>query len=288
MHNALILTAVAFFGWAFGDICATISSRKIGSYSSVFWTNLIGVVLFSFLIPQYLPNLSHYTPLIFLYNLGISALLLIGNLTYVTALQKSNASIVSTIAGSFSAVTIILSVFLYGDTISGWQVVAIVTTFVGITLSTLNLNDLSQKGIWRDPSLKLALIAMLTWGAFYALLKPIISTVGWFWPSYITFCFFPVVYLYIRYQKLFFNLPNFKGALPYVIGGAILLRAAEAGFNIALNRGAASLVAPIAGAYPVLFVILAAYLFKDPIKLPQKFGIGVTLVGIVWLSWLSR
>jgi len=286
MHLAL-LTAVAFFGWAIGDICTTIASRKIGSYSSVFYTTLLGVIIFAILIPSHFSELKNYTLPLFLLNIVIASLLTIANLSYVTALQKSNASIVSAIAGSFPAVTVILSVLFLRQPITSLQVIAIVVISIGIILSTLNLQDLKNKHIWHDPSLRLALLAMLCWGSFYAFLKPISIHVGWFWPIYFAFWFFPFVFLYMRRQEMSLEKPTTNGALPFILITAILMRSAEVSFNSAMSSGNTSFVAPVAGSYPILFVLIAAYLFKDPIKKPQKFGIAITLIGIVWLSWLS-
>jgi uncharacterized membrane protein len=52
--------------------------------------------------------------------------------------------------------------------------------------------------------------------------------------------------------------------------------------------GAAAIVAPIAGAYPTLFVFLSRFVFKDRLTKQQGFGIVVTLVGIVLLAFFSR
>jgi len=48
-----------------------------------------------------------------------------------------------------------------------------------------------------------------------------------------------------------------------------------------------SVVAPIAGANPTLFVLLAFFVFKDRLTKQQILGIVLTLLGIVWLSFLS-
>ena len=77
-----------------------------------------------------------------------------------------------------------------------------------------------------------------------------------------------------------------KTLLP-ILGSTISLRIGDIIFNLGLHSGLAKIVAPIAGAYPVLFVILAFFVFKDPIKKQQMIGIVVTLLGIVLLSIIS-
>ncbi len=48
-----------------------------------------------------------------------------------------------------------------------------------------------------------------------------------------------------------------------------------------------TVVAPISGANPILFVILVAFFLKDPITRQQIAGIITTLIGIVLLSIFS-
>ena len=66
-----------------------------------------------------------------------------------------------------------------------------------------------------------------------------------------------------------------------------LVRIAEFSYNAGIGKGLVSIVAPIAGANPILFIILAFIFFKDKITRQQILGIITTLIGIVLLSVLS-
>lgn len=86
-------------------------------------------------------------------------------------------------------------------------------------------------------------------------------------------------------QKL--NNPVKNGVLLPLIAIALFVKAAEWSFYFAISHGQTSIIAPIAGSYPTLFVILAFLIFKDPITRQQIAGIGTTLTGIVLLSIFS-
>ena len=59
-------------------------------------------------------------------------------------------------------------------------------------------------------------------------------------------------------------------------------------FNYAISNGAnIAIIAPIASAYPTLYVLLAFLIFKDKITKQQILGIIITLAGIVSLAALS-
>jgi uncharacterized membrane protein len=82
--------------------------------------------------------------------------------------------------------------------------------------------------------------------------------------------------------------PIIKKAFWPLLATVVLTGIAEFCFNYALQKGYGSIVAPIAGAYPTLFVLLSYLVFREPINRQQKAGIFVTLLGITVLSFLTK
>jgi len=72
-----------------------------------------------------------------------------------------------------------------------------------------------------------------------------------------------------------------------VVLSIVFVRIAEFSYNLGLSKGNASIVAPIAGANPILFVLFAYFIFKEPLKKHQIIGITLILTGIVMLSSFS-
>ena len=128
---------------------------------------------------------------------------------------------------------------------------------------------------------------MFSWGIYFALIKIPISRIGWFWPNYFSFLIFPLIYFYMKVKRIELQKPTTNGILIALIASTILVRIAELSFNFGISKGLVSIVAPIAGANPTLFVVLAFLFFKDPITKQQILGIVTTLVGIVLLSIFS-
>ena len=90
----------------------------------------------------------------------------------------------------------------------------------------------------------------------------------------------------MKLTKTKLEFPKKKVLVPLVLS-ILLVRTAEFSYNFALTKGFASVVAPIAGANPTLFVMLAFFVFKEPLTKHQIIGIIITLTGIVALSFLS-
>ena len=111
--------------------------------------------------------------------------------------------------------------------------------------------------------------------------------VGWFWPIYLTSLWLPVV-IWIVWKKQELNLPkNWKQSVLPLIACTLLLRGGDFFFNAAIDQGLSAVVAPIAGAYPTLSVILAYFVFREVPTRRQIMGIALALTGIVALGFVG-
>lgn len=86
------------------------------------------------------------------------------------------------------------------------------------------------------------------------------------------------------------NLSPARGAQVRILSpplvSAILIRSGDIALNLGISQGMTSIVTPLAGAAPVVFVITSAIIFKDKISKQQWFGIGLAILGILGLSFL--
>lgn len=285
---AIFFALISYFGWAFGDIFGTITTRKIGAYSSNLWASLINLIIFALYIPFAPGSLKDFTTPILILNFALGFLLWVSIITFSLALIISNAALVGTISASFVVVTVILSILFLGESISFVQAISILIIFLGIVLSTLNLNELVKRKLKLDRGIYLSIFTMFAWGIYFAFIKLPIKEVSWFWPSVVTFSLFPIyTIVYTKIKKIKILPPTYNNALFPQIMGVILVRAAELNYNFSVSKGLVAIVAPIAGSYPTLFVLLAFIFFKDKITKQQILGIITTLIGIVLLSFFS-
>ena len=285
--QAIIFALISYFGWGIGDIFGTVATRKIGGYSTTFWylvLQAIFVVPLSFLFFDQLRNI---TLAIFILNVVLGVMGTAGLIAFYEGLRIGNSALVGTIAGAFAALVVVFSVIFLNEKISLIQLILIILIFTGILMSTLDFKDLKNKAVWGNRGTVFALIAMLLWGIYWTFIKIPIQTMGWFWPGMISILTFPIVLLFMRIKRIGLEHPNKKGALRSLVMNALLLGIGAWSFNFAIEQGLTSIVAPIAGSYPTLFVVLAFLFFKDPITRQQILGIITTLVGIVLLSIFS-
>ncbi|KKR86292.1 MAG: hypothetical protein UU34_C0017G0008 [Candidatus Curtissbacteria bacterium GW2011_GWA1_41_11] len=286
--QAILFALVSYFTWGTGILVEAIVARKINSFSLALWALILSVVVSSFYVPFVVNDLKNLTfgLLIFIIAIGLVGLFF-GTIVYYEALKKGNRALVGTIASSFPAVAVLISVIFLNERISTNQTIAIVIIFIGIILSSLELKELRNKNLLKDKSILMALITMFSWGMWIALLKIPVAQIGWFWPNYITFLLFPLIFFYIKLKKIPIERPTINGAFIPLVASTALVRIAEYSYNFGISKGLVTVVAPIAGANPTLFVILAFLFLKDPITKQQMLGIITTLAGIVLLSFFS-
>lgn len=286
--EAIFFALLAFIGWGVGDIFVAVSARKLNAYSSTVYSLSLTTVFLGILSLFFLNDLKNMTTGIFILNSFLGFLLISGIISFREAFIRGVSPIVSVISASFAAVTVILSVIFFQEKLTQSQTLAVVIIFTGLLLTMLDFNDLKKRQIRLNKSILFAIISMFAFGIYFAFIKIPVSTVGWFWPNYISLVApFPLLLLFMKFKKIEIMKPNQNGALIPLTLSFILARMGELSYNLGISKGFASIVAPISGANPVLFVILSAIFLKDPVTKQQILGIITTLIGIIILSTFS-
>lgn len=284
---AIFFALISYLTWGTGIFVEAIVSRKLRWYSLIFWAHLFSILVLSLYVPFVIKDLAGLTLNILILILTLAFIgIFLGTIFYYEALRIGNRVLVGTIASSFPAVTVILSLIFLGDRVSTQQAVAIIIIFAGLLVSIADPHTIHGKDLFSKSSL-FALLTCLSWGIYFAFIKIPVQKIGWFWPNYLTFMLFPLSLFYIRFKKVNLEMPTKNNALIFIIISTILVRVAELSYNLGISKGLVTIVAPIAGANPTLFVILAFLFFKDPITKQQILGIITTLIGIVLLSIFS-
>lgn len=282
----IVFALIAFFGWGVGDIFGTLATRRLGSLSTSAWSMAVGVLISVLFIPLIQSTIHNLTLNILVINMLLGLIFLLGLICFNEGLRVGNPSMVGTVAASFAAVSVVLSIIFLKEKININQSFSIALIFLGLILSVYTgfkkSKNTALKGVM------FALITMITWGIYYAFIKIPVESIGWFWPQVITLSLFPVVFIFMGAKGERVQIPSLKhAALFLVLINGFLVGGGEFAYNFAISKGYTAIVAPIAGSYPVLFVILASFIFKEKTTLGQKFGILTTLLGIVFLSILS-
>lgn len=279
----ILFALITYLGWGSGDVFTAIGSRKIGSLSMAFWTVIFGFLVSILYIPFALTDLQNAGINIILLNIGLAVILSLAWYLFNRALEISNPTLVGTIGAAFSSLVVVFSIIFLKENITLGQTLAIIATFIGLLLTTLDFKIL-KNNLKLDKGILFAILTMFLWGIYFTFIKIPIRQIGWYWPSMISLVVMSSLFLiYIKIKRLKIANPLNK-SFSLITASTLLTTAGTFSFNFALGIGLSAIVAPIAGAYPTLFVFLSYLVFREPITKQQIFGIIVTLFGVVALG----
>lgn len=282
---AILFALIALAGWGVGDLFGAISSRLIGAKISYFWAMLVVSVLICFYIPFAGP-VSDWR--MFGVAIVLNLIHMFANVSGLMGLEVGNAAIVGTLSGTSTVLTILISLFLFGERLSILQSLGVVLVIGGGLLVSLNFEHFVnfRKGkIFSDKGIPFAIGAMLGWGIYFSLVRIPAEKIGWFWAGFPLYPLTLLLTFFIKdIRKKTGKIIRNRKILASILAFAIIITSGDFAYNIGILHGFTSIVAPIADSYPVLFVLLAEYVFKERLNIQQKWGIATVMSGIIVIA----
>lgn len=283
-----ILTGLlCMFGWGASDFFAAVSSRKIGNILTLFGMEVVGLlVAFGYLLLSHatfdFASLLKSLPLLII----ITLLQIISFLAFYQGLTKAQVSLVSPLSSSWALVTTILSLIFLKETLTASEAIAITFIVISIFLLSINLGQLIKtKKMSVFAGVKEGIVAMGGFGISMFLIVLVSRTLGWFLPVFffrLLAVFFLLLYLVFKKNQSFKKqtLSNLFLVIPiglFDVGAFIA-------YGIGVRGERASIVAAVAGAFPLVTIILAKIFFKEKIVVNQAIGIIGIIGGLVILA----
>lgn len=285
--QAILFALLSYIGWGVGDIFGVIASKKIGGYSATFWSFAARAIVLTAYLPFIMNDIRHLTIANTLFTILLSFLFIIGSILFFKACNGANVSLVGAIGAAYAVPAIIISVIFLHETIMLPQAAAVGIILIGLVLSSVELQVLRQKKVFLEKGVLLVLVTVILWGIYFSFIKIPVKEIGWFLPNYFIYLLAPFILLIMKVKKVKLQYPTQKKTILGLIFYTLLATMGNFAYNIGITNGFVSVVAPIAGAYPTIFVILSFLIFKDKITPQQLVGIIISLIGIVMLSFLS-
>ena len=278
----------SMIGWGLADFFAAQVSKKIGNLCALFWIQLTGLCL-AFIYLFILRESLAFTSYDLLFSAFIGLLQTFAYLSFYKGLEIGKVSLVSPIGASWSLVTILLSLSLFGEKLSFYQSAGVALTIFGVILVSADIRKLlEERKLKIDSGVKFAFGAMIGWGISLAIIAPQIEKLGWFLPIILMRSFviaWLLIYAKLIKRKLAFS-PQ-RTLLSLIILAGILDISAFFTYSFGVQGELASIVAPISAAFPLVTVVLAKIFLKEKIVLNQKVGIGSVVLGLIFLSLTS-
>ncbi len=285
MSLPLILAFITFLGWGTGDLFTVYVTRKIGATLTTFWVFFFSAFLALIIFPFVPHEFSAITPKLLTFNIFLGILFISGNVLISESFRLSSAPLVGIIIQAFPAVVLVLSALIFKDVVTTKQITIITMIFFGVGLCTVDYKKILRSEKIIDRGVFLALLAMVFLSIYFTFSRILINSYGWYLPSLIATMCFPIIFIFMGFRGEKFVVPKEAKILIYVFLVGLLIRTGDFALNFGLSiPNASSIVAPIASAAPILFVVLSKFVYKDKLTRQQILGIVITLAGIIALS----
>lgn len=269
--------------WGIADYLARGASRRIGSVSVTLLTQLIGLALpLAFVVAEAATGrLSVDVPGLILWAPLTGAALGFGYLVYYTGLARGAVTVVSSAASAWLAVTVLIAVALFGESVGAGQMALMAAVLLGILL--LSAGQLTGSEV--SSGLPWGLATMLGIGVAMALFDHATAAAGPMLAVLVVRAIsaIPSCALALARRMPIRRPQDFNGwALLAVIG--VVDAAGYVGYNLGVASAPVSLVAPIAAAHPLVTIALAVGINRERPRITQWAGASLIIAATITLS----
>lgn len=279
-----------FSGWLVWALLASLV-WGVGQVVAKKGLNLFTPLAFNFLFVPF--DLLIYIPIalilgadpsrITLFDLLLTIFTLTTYILYSYVISMGELSLTGTIISSYPLSTMFFSVALLGEKMTVVQLIFTLLIIFGVVLIGFpeKLRGLKVEG-WFGLAIVTALL--IGFGDFLA--KIVIGRIGV--ANYFLIygvSYLPGLIISLVLDKKGRKLPKipFKDWASALIG-ASMVTGAGIFFFIALSKGPASLVAPVASSYTALTVLLALIFLKEKLRKVQALGVAFVVLGIILIG----
>ncbi len=270
------------FGWGIYDFLGGVFSKQIGSFKSLFWSQLAG--LGSILLLAFAFKTEFHISILAIILSPVAAIVYsAGYLFFFKGFEKGNVSIIASTMNLWAVFTMLFAFIFMGQRLSLTQTIGVVMILSGATLASIDWDNITKQKFQLSLGVKEAILGAFFFGIFWNISEIISEEIGWLFTTIFVklgIAIFLLVFSLVAKQE--FGLTNTPAKTKYVIVLMGMIEvAAVALVNYGLTIGDAILITPIASALSIVTIALAVIFLKDKISKLQGIGIATAIIGII-------
>ncbi len=279
---SIVLGIGGMVGWGIYDFLGGVFAKQIGSFKSLFWSQLAGLISIFLLAILFKPGIN--IPVLVIILSFIAAILYsAGYLFFFKGFEKGNVSIIAATMNLWAVFTMLFAFIFMRQRLSALQTVGVLMIILGATLASLNWSEIRNQRFQLSAGVKEAVFGAFFFGIFWNISEIISEEIGWLLTTlFIKFgiILFLLVFSLPAKQRIGLTKVSAKTKTIILLMG-VIETGAVALVNFGLTIGDAILITPIASALSIVTIALAVVFLKDKISKPQGFGIVMAVAGII-------
>lgn len=270
------------FGWGLYDFLGGVFAKQIGSFKSLFWSQLAGLISI-FLLAIVFRSRVNTPVLVIIVSLIAAILYSAGYLFFFKGFELGNVSIIAATMNLWTVFTMLFSFIFMGQRLSAFQTLGVFMIIFGATLASLNWSEIRNQKFQLSAGVKEAVFGAFFFGVFWNVSEIISEKVGWLLTTlFIKFgiILFLLIFSLLVKQGIGLTKTSTKTKTIILLMG-VIETGAVAFVNYGLTIGDAILITPIASALSIVTITLAIIFLKDKVTKFQGLGIITAIVGII-------
>jgi len=270
------------FGWGIYDFLGGVFAKQIGSFKSLFWSQLAGLASI-FLLAIVFRSSVNVPVWVIILSIIAAILYSAGYLFFFKGFEIGNVSIIAATMNLWTVFTMLFAFIFMGQRLSTMQTLGVLMIIFGATLASLNWSEIRNQRFQLSAGVKEAVFGAFFFGVFWNVSEIISEKVGWLFTTlFVKFgiILFLVIFSLPAKQKIGLDKTSSKTKTIILLMG-VIEAGAVALVNYGLTIGDAILITPIASALSIVTITLAIIFLKDKITKIQGLGIVTAIVGII-------
>jgi len=279
---SIVLGIGGMFGWGIYDFLGGVFAKQIGSFKSLFWSQLAGLISI-FLLSIVFKSSVNVSVLVVILAPIAAILYSAGYLFFFKGFEIGNVSIVAATMNMWAVFTMLFAFMFMGQRLSAMQTVGVLMIIAGAAVASINWSEIRNQKFQLSAGVKEAVWGAFFFGVFWNVSEIISEKIGWLMTTLfvkfgIVLCL--LIFAFLVEQEI--GLPKTSPKTKYII---LLMGIVEAGavalVNYGLTIGDAILITPIASTLSIVTILLAIIFLKDKVTKLQKLGMVAAVVGII-------
>ncbi len=270
------------FGWGIYDFLGGVFSKQIGSFKSLFWSQLAGLISILLLACTFKIE-NNISVLAIILSLVASIVYSAGYLFFFKGFEKGNVSIIAATMNIWAVFTMLFAFIFMGQRLTTTQTIGVFMIIAGATLASIDWDGVGSQKLKLSLGVKEAILGAFFFGIFWNISEIVSEEIGWLLTTLLVkfgIAIFLLIFSFAVKQEV--GLRNISTKTKYVI---LLMGIIEVGavalVNYGLTIGDAILITPIASALSIVTIMMAVIFLKDKVSKFQGFGVCMAIVGVI-------
>jgi uncharacterized membrane protein len=201
---SILLGIGGMFGWGIYDFLGGVFSKQIGSFKSLFWSQLAGLA-FLFLLSIALKAEIHFPTLAFILAPIASMVYSAGYLFFFKGFEKGNVSIVAATMNLWAVFTMLFAFFFMGQRLTLIQTTGVLMIISGATLASLDWGAIKSQQFQLSLGVREAILGAFFFGVFWNISEMISEEIGWLFTTLLVklgIAIFLLIYSFAAKQEI--------------------------------------------------------------------------------------